>query len=80
MIRSTMRLIGTEREGGVQVRRNFHRGMLLMLTTALGGSEVDWGLVGTVESIGDSPQLAAAGSPSELPLIEALVGLLSLVG
>ena len=51
-----------------------------MLTTALGGSEVDWGLVGTVESIGDSPQLAAAGSPSELPLIEALVGLLSLVG
>jgi hypothetical protein len=54
--------------------------MLLTLSTALGGSEVDWGVVGTVVSIGDSPQLAAAGSPSELPLIEALAGLLSLVG
>ena len=75
-----MRLIGTEREEGVQVRRNFHRGMLLTMTTALGGSEVDWELVGTVGSIGDSPQLAAPGRSSELPLIEALAGLLSLVG
>lgn len=54
--------------------------MLLTLTTALGGSEVDWELVGTVGSIGDSPQLAAPGRSSELPLIEALAGLLSLVG